>query len=189
MQDNAGGNLTTEPVLSTFSMKQFQEMITIEFLNNCINSARIGLTGPTWCVRVSQCLSERMHVSSSIDTTWHPHRPTHGELIAGAEQCLLRALILPIFYMTHNTPRWFCLLPSYIFLFLPETGAGLLMSPMLPQNFINWTTSLTQMGFDIYQQYYQQFGWLVSLNLKISIFKSIEKSNLSKCLHKKVIRS
>ena len=74
MQDNAGGNLTTEPVLSTFSMKQFQEMITIEFLNNCINSARIGLTGP-WRVRVSPCLSERMHVSSSIDTTWHPSPP------------------------------------------------------------------------------------------------------------------
>lgn len=41
------------------------------------------------------------------------------------------------------------------------------------------------MGFDIYQQYYQLFGWFVSFNLELSIFKSIEKLNLSKCWEKK----
>ena len=42
------------------------------------------------------------------------------------------------------------------------------------------------MGSDIYQQYYQLFGWIVSFNLKLSIFKSIEKLNLSKYWDKKV---
>ena len=184
---NVGGNLTASTgIVNTVSMKQFKEMIAAQKNFQIIALILVELV---WMVplRRPYCPGERMHVSRLVliqhDTP--PLSASRHTRNLCPQWALLRALILPIFYMTDNTiivaGGWSQIFPAKIYLLSTD-------SPILSSNFINWKTSLSQMGFDIYQQYYQLFGRFVSFNLKLSIFKSIEKLNLSKCWHKKVLK-
>ena len=95
---------------------QRNDRSTKEFPNNCINFGGISLNGPTY-TSVLSCREDARELG--IDTTWHPGSDRErGNLCP--ERALLRALILPIFYMTDNTSPVVAVDCSKIFIFPPK---------------------------------------------------------------------
>ena len=103
---NVGGNLTASStgIVNTVSMKQFKEMIAAQKNFQIIALILVELV---WMVPLIRpyCPGERMHVSRLVliqhDTP--PLSASRHTRNLCPQWALLRALILPIFYMTDNT--------------------------------------------------------------------------------------